>query len=94
MKTTKHDDGLEWLREIRSRLARKFDYDPHKAAAYYRRIQKTSGAKIYQREAPVTTGVQAIDALPDRAPAESAAGQCSTPTIYRAARKRKAKPAK
>ena len=94
MKTTKHDDGLEWLREIRARLARKFDYDPHKAAAHYRRIQKTSGAKIYQREAPATTGIQAVGALHDRADATIAAGQCSTPTTYRASRKRKVKRAK
>jgi hypothetical protein len=94
MKTTKHDDGLEWLREIRARLARKFDYDPHKAAAYYRRIQKTSGAKIYEREVPVTTGVQAVDVLHDRADAQIAAGQCSMPTTYLAAHKRKVKRAK
>jgi len=27
----KHDDGLEWLRDIRRRLAKKFDHDPKKA---------------------------------------------------------------
>lgn len=50
MKTIKHDDGLQWLHEIRAQLAKKFGYDPRKAAAHYRRVQKASGAKIYQRE--------------------------------------------
>ena len=26
---TKHDDGLEWLRDIRRRLAKKFNYETH-----------------------------------------------------------------
>ena len=91
MKTTKHDDGLEWLREIRARLAKKFDYDPKKAAAYYQRKQKESGARIYRPEVPAGVDVHAFDALHDHAPAEIAAGQRATPTSYRAARKRKAR---
>ena len=92
MKTTKHDDGLEWLHEIRARLAKKFDHSPRKAAAHYRQMEKTSGARIYQREEPV--GVAAYDALHDRAHAEVAAGECATLTSYRAHRKSKTKRSK
>ena len=91
MKTTKHDDGLEWLREIRARLAKQFDYNPRKAAAHYRRVQQASGAKIYQREEPAGAGLHTQDALHDHAHAEIAAGQCATLMSYRANRKRKAK---
>ncbi len=91
MKTTKHDDGLEWLHDIRARLAKQFDYDPRKAAAHYRHVQKASGAQIYQHEEPVGADVRAYDALRDRAHAEIAAGQFETLTSYRASRKRKAK---
>ena len=94
MKTTKHDDGLEWLHDIRARLAKQFDYNPRKAAIHYRRVQKASGAKIYQREEPVGADVQAYDALHESAHAEIAAGECVTLTSYRAARKCKTKRAK
>jgi hypothetical protein len=94
MKTTKHDDGLEWLHDIRARLAKQFDYNPRKAAAHYRRVQKASGAKIYQREEPVGADVHACDALHESAHTGIAVGQCATLTSYRAAGKRKAKGAK
>ena len=94
MKTTKHDDGLEWLHDIRARLAKQFDYNPRKAAIHYRRVQKASGAKIYHREEPVGAEVQAYDALRESAHAQITAGQCETLTSYRAARKRRAKGAK
>ena len=94
MKTTKHDDGLEWLREVRRKLAKKFNYDPKIAAAYYQRKQKESGARIYRPEVPAGSGLHACDVLHDKAHTEIAAGQCATLTSYRAARKRKAKRAK
>ena len=94
MKTMQHDDGLEWLREIRARLAKRFDHDPRKAGDYYRRIQKESGAKIYQPTVSTGANVHAYDALHEQAHVEVAAGQCTTLTSYRAARKRKTKPAK
>lgn len=46
----KYDDGLEWLRDIRHRLAKKFDYDPKKAGAHYRKMALRSGVKLYQHE--------------------------------------------
>lgn len=45
----KRDEPLEEIWEIRRKLAKQFDYDPQKAAAYYRDKQKKSGAKIYRR---------------------------------------------
>lgn len=53
---TKHDDGLGWLREIRVKLARKFDHDPRKAAAHYRAVQKQHAARLYRRSEPALTG--------------------------------------
>ena len=47
----KHDDGLEWLREIRRTMARQFDYDPKKAGEYYRKMARRPGVKLYKREA-------------------------------------------
>jgi IS30 family transposase len=47
---TKHDDGLEWLREIRRNMAAKFDYDPRKAAAYYQNMQRRHTGRFYRRD--------------------------------------------
>ncbi len=47
---TKHDDGLEWLREIRRKMAAKFDHDPRKAAAYYQKMQQRYAGRIYHRD--------------------------------------------
>ena len=43
----KHDDGLEWLREIRRKIAARFDHDPRKAAAYYQEMQTHYAARLY-----------------------------------------------
>jgi IS30 family transposase len=48
MKTT-HDDGLEWLREIRRRMAKQFNYDPQKAGEHYRKMARRPGVKLYKR---------------------------------------------
>lgn len=88
---TKHDDGLEWLRDVRRKLAKKFNYDPKIAAAYYQQKQKELGARMYRPEAAATSDVQAYDALHDKIHSEIAAGQCTTLSSYRAARKRKVK---
>ena len=53
MKTLKHDDGLEWLREIRRNMAVKFDHDPKKAAAYYQKMQRRYADRLYRREPAV-----------------------------------------
>jgi hypothetical protein len=46
----KHDDGLEWLREIRRKMAAKFDHDPRKAAAYYQTMQRRYTNRLYRRD--------------------------------------------
>jgi len=46
----KGDEPLEEIWEIRRKLAKQFDCDPTKAAAYYREKQKASGAKILKRK--------------------------------------------
>ena len=91
---TKRDETLEEIWAIRRKLAKKFNYDPKVAAAYYQRKQKESGARLYRPEVPAGSDFHTHDAMHDRAHAEIAAGQCATPTSYRAARKRKAKRAK
>jgi hypothetical protein len=91
---TKEDDGLEWLREIRARLAKKFGHDPRKAGAYYRRRQTERGVKIYRPEEHADADIHACEVLHDRAPSKIAAGKASMPTSYRAHRKRGARRAK
>ena len=45
----KHDEPLEEIWEIRRKLAKQFDFDPKKAASYYREKQRKLGAKLYKR---------------------------------------------
>jgi hypothetical protein len=49
MMKLKHDDGLEWLRDIRRRMAKQFDYDPRKAGEHYRKMARRPGVKLYRR---------------------------------------------
>ena len=93
MNTTR-DETLEEIWAIRRQIAKKFAADPRKRVAYYQRRQKESGAKIYRPAVTAETTLHALDILRDRAHAEIAAGQFETLTSYRAARKRKRKPAK
>jgi len=51
----KRDEAFEWLWQARSQIARQFDYDPKKAAAYYRRKQKRLAVKIYRRPAELAS---------------------------------------
>ena len=51
---SKHDDGLEWLREIRRKMAAKFDHDRRKAAAYYQKMQRRYASRLYRRDHEVT----------------------------------------
>ena len=50
----KYDDGLEWLREIRRKMAKEFNYDPKKAGEFYRKMARRPGVKLYRRENRVT----------------------------------------
>jgi len=50
----KHDDGLEWLRDIRRKMAAQFDHDPRKAAAYYQKMQRRYADRLYRRDHEVT----------------------------------------
>jgi len=84
----KRDETLEEIWAIRRQIAKQFGGDPQQRVAYYQRKQKELGAKIYRPEVPA-----GADTLHDRAHAELVAGPCATLTSYRAARKRKAKPA-
>jgi hypothetical protein len=52
---TKHEDGLEWLREIRRTMAAKFDHDPRKAAAHYQKMQRRFTGRLYRRDHDVTS---------------------------------------
>jgi len=51
---TKYDDGLEWLREIRRKMAKEFNYDPKKAGEFYRKMAARPGVKLYKRENHLT----------------------------------------
>jgi hypothetical protein len=54
MAKTKHDDGLGWLREIRRKMAAKFDHDPRKAATYYQKMQRRYADRLYRRDHEVS----------------------------------------
>lgn len=87
----KPDETLEEIWAIRRELAKRFNFDPKKAAACYRRKQKQRGAKIYQPEVPAGADVHAYVVLRDRSNAGIAAGGSAILTSYLATRKRKAK---
>jgi hypothetical protein len=53
---TKRDDGLEWLRDIRRRLAKNFDYSPRKAGEHYRALQERHASRLYRRNDHVPAG--------------------------------------
>lgn len=50
----KYDDGLEWLREIRRKMAKEFNYDPKKAGDFYRKMARRPGVRLYKRENHLT----------------------------------------
>jgi hypothetical protein len=87
---TQRDETLEEIWAIRRELSKRFNFDPKKAAAYYRRKQKERGAKIFRPSEHIGVG----QVLHDHGHAEIAVGKCDTLTSYSANRKRKAKRAK
>ena len=46
--------ALQWLREIRRKMAKEFNYDPKKAGDYYRQMARRPGVKLYKREDRLT----------------------------------------
>ena len=44
----RRDDGLEWLREIRRKLAAECNYDPYEMGRRLREIQKEFPGRIYR----------------------------------------------
>ena len=44
----RRDDGLEWLREIRRKLAAECNYDPYEMGRRLREIQKQFPGRIYR----------------------------------------------
>ncbi|MEW6302042.1 MAG: hypothetical protein AB1705_01130 [Verrucomicrobiota bacterium] len=46
---TKRDDGLEWLRTIRRKMAAKFGHDPKKASTHYQKLQRRYANRLYRR---------------------------------------------
>ena len=44
----RRDDGLEWLRDIRRKLAAECNYDPYEMGRRLREIQKEFPGRIYR----------------------------------------------
>ena len=44
----RRDDGLEWLREIRRKLAAECNYDPYEMGRRLREMQKEFPGRIYR----------------------------------------------
>ena len=54
MKTTKqHDDGLEWLRDLRRQIAVDCGHDLAKQASVYRQAAAKHSYKVYRGETAV-----------------------------------------
>ena len=54
MKTTKHhEDGIEWLRSLRGKIAKECGHDLAKQSAVYRRAAAKNSYKVYRGESPV-----------------------------------------
>jgi hypothetical protein len=47
---TKHDDGLEWLREIRRKMSEDFKHDPKRMGRFYRDLERQYKNRLYRRE--------------------------------------------
>ena len=57
MKTNKpHDDGLEWLRALRRKVAEDCGFDLGKQAEVYRRAACKQSYRAYKGEAAVVAG--------------------------------------
>lgn len=55
MKTkTKFDDGLQWLRQLRRKVAAECRFDLEKQADVYRAAASNRPYKAYQGDAPLT----------------------------------------
>ena len=53
MKTIKqHDDGIEWLRQLRGQIAERCGHNLKKQSALYRQAAAKHSYKIYQGELP------------------------------------------
>ena len=56
MKTNKHrDDGLDWLRKLRGKIAAECDHDLKKQSAVYRQAAASHSYKVYKGESAVLT---------------------------------------
>ena len=53
MKTKEHDDGLEWLRNLRQKIAEDCGHDLAKQAAVYRQAAAKHSYKVYRGETAV-----------------------------------------
>jgi hypothetical protein len=56
----KHDGGLEWLREIRHKMAVNFDHNARKAAAHYQKMQRRYAGRLYRRDHEATAKAAGI----------------------------------
>ncbi len=48
------DDGLDWLRDIRAKLAQRCDYNPYKLGEYYASLQAPYQGRFLSPEENVT----------------------------------------
>ena len=56
MKTTKtYEDGLEWLRDLRLRIAADCGHDLAKQATVYRQAAAKHSYNVYRGEAPIVS---------------------------------------
>jgi len=88
------DPVIDEVRSVRRKISASYGHDVRKMIADHMKQQACYADRLITPRHTPLSDIRAYDALHDRAHAEIAAGQCVTLTSYRAARKRKGKPAK
>ncbi len=88
------DPVIDEVRSVRRKISASYGHDVSKMIADHMKQQARYADRLITPRHTQHSDIRACDALHDRAHAEIAAGQFTTLTSYRAARKRKAKRAK
>jgi hypothetical protein len=85
------DPGIDEVSSARRKISAAYGHDVRKMIADHMKQQARYAERLITRRPTPHSDTQGYDVLHDHVHAEIAAGQCTTLTSYRAARKRKAK---
>ena len=88
------DPGIDEVRAARMEVSARYGHNIDRMLADHIKQQARYADRLITPRHTQSSDIRAYDALHDRAHTEISAGQSTTLTSYRAARKRKGKPAK